>query len=427
MPLKMSENSQPQFDKEPIQPVRPTRTPIRPVKPKIPVKPPVNPEKEKRIVRELRIDVKDTLTQQEEQDLEDLDTADIIPIVRERQIDNGNKAETLKEAMHSFELPGGIEGVAATSMAGYKYELGKDGQPKMHNEDRWVIDPNTGLVAVIDGMGGGTKGEVSAELLAENITLHQDNIPEAVQETQLELASDPEIGGSDGACFISGKMEIGQPIEINQSGDVDLYHISASGQIKFKPGDHMNLGKNPQSTFDYFDLLSRKNIVGDKLQEHVNHIIKQAEKGIVLENNPAVEEIMERIAAHEKPYVKPSNPLYQSLRKSVTSAVMKEVATSIDYQTPENIEAGDWILMMSDGVTDNFEEEEILGVIQTAIRKGWSPEMVTEKLSAELDRRIQMKANNDPLTEQHHFKLDNATLVVMRVKSGQQADSVQVA
>lgn len=50
--------------------------------------------------------------------------------------------------------------------------LSHPGRTRMHNEDRYGVDPDLGLFVVCDGMGGEKAGEVASELAVETIRKH---------------------------------------------------------------------------------------------------------------------------------------------------------------------------------------------------------------------------------------------------------------
>lgn len=340
--------------------------------------------------------------------------------VRGQEINNGGNAETLEAAIHTFELPGGIEGVAATSKAGYLHatEIDADGKEvvKDRNEDAWLIDPETGFVGVFDGMGGGKNGMRAVETTATAVANNQTDVPAAAKSAQNSLAADPEIGKGDGACFLTVKPELGKSIEVNQCGDVDLYHLSASGEIKYEPGQQLDISQQPQSAFEFLDQVNSMNLPEEKKEAFIRGLIKSAKGDMNEVDIAAMENIVERILSGKRPVVERDNALFTSLRRMVVNGLSQKQSSVASYETPSPVEAGDWILLMSDGVSDNFLEGEIRRYVVMAIQRNWTPEQLTQKISQVLDERIMLAAKNDPLAKQNHYKLDNATIVVMRTK-----------
>jgi|GEM_PF-4226137 len=322
-----------------------------------------------------------------------------------RKIDHGGNAETLEEAMHYFELPGGIEGVAATSVAGDRMiDKGKV------NQDRWYVNARTNFVAVIDGMGGGERGSLAAQLVTESIADNEGDPQAAAESAKEALNSVSLIGNNDGACYLSARIEMGKPIDISQCGDVDLYHFAGNGDKKYEPGDQMHMGQDPQSAFEYIQTAAQRNWPASFLDEAIG---KLAGKKADLKD---IQRIRERILEGQIPYVEPENPLYGNLRRVVVNSLTKQTANVNNFRSKESVEEGDWILLMSDGVSDNFEDGEIEDLVKWAVAQNSTPEQATRILSAAVNNRMKLKAAKDTNSANKHFKLDNATVIVMRVK-----------
>lgn len=342
--------------------------------------------------------------------------------IRNQHIDNGRDAETLEEAVRLFELDDGrIEGAAATCIAGYKYEKGKDGRPKNINEDRWIVNPKTGFVGVVDGMGGGQKGSLAAQLTAEELGDNEDDVIAGAQTAKAEM-SKLDFSGSDGACFMTIKPKANEVIDAYQCGDLDLYHFSGNGEVKYRPGQQFERGGTFHTAFEFLGYMV-KNFSEEQIRGVVLSMAKKAVKDMSEDEKQGVETVIQRMLADKaspspdnKPYVERSNPMFRSFRKVPAKAVTKNEADVEHFQTEQPVEKGDWILLMSDGVSDNFLEGEIEMAVQKAIEKGLSPEQFVKQLSDTLEERLKLKADGDPMAEENHLKLDNATIVAMRVK-----------
>lgn len=63
------------------------------------------------------------------------------------------------------------------------------GRKRPHNEDRCLVDPDRGLFAVCDGMGGGNAGEIASTLAADTIRAH---ITEAAANPALDFIGTPD-------------------------------------------------------------------------------------------------------------------------------------------------------------------------------------------------------------------------------------------
>lgn len=354
----------------------------------------------------------------------------VLKPIKGMEINNGGQAETLEEAIHTFELPGGIEGVAATSKAGYKYETEKDATgkeaPKDRNDDVWLVDTENSFVAVIDGLGGGKKGTRAAEIVATSIAENEANVAQGAKAAQVKLSAEPGLKSADGAVFLSAKIEVGKPIEVNQAGDVDLYHFDAKGKAKYSPSDYPGMGQPPQSLLDQIERIDQLKLpAGVTPQRAIQIFAEQAAKKMTPEEKAeGIRKLIKNYEEGVRPIVEISNPLYVNMRRAVMMGIDKEKSAIASYQTKSPVEEGDWVLLMSDGVSDNFPPGDLEMYVARAIRGEWTPEQLTKRLSQILDERIKLKADNDPMAEKKHYKLDNATIIVMRVK-GQQAQAVK--
>ncbi len=323
---------------------------------------------------------------------------------------DGNEANTLAEAIHHFELSGGIEGVAATFIGGYDPKKGKV------NEDRAVVHPGSGAVAVIDGMGGEGNGDIAAEALSVSLNKNPDDPKGAAGQASKKIGSIPTMAKKGAACFLHARPKIGETLQICQAGDVDLWHYDAQGKIKFRPEDRMNRKEmNLHSVFDVLEYLSRTKAKEQQVKQMVVHF-GDADMNKA-EDVQGVEKTTQRILNGDRPFTKPGETLYRPLRKAPVKAVSGSREESEVYDTGTVVEKGDWIVIASDGVSDNFEPEEI----QDIITKAKTPEQATKILSDELQKRLKVAIQmaEDETARVYEGKLralkaDNATIIVMR-------------
>ena len=332
--------------------------------------------------------------------------------ITKKEIGRGVGAETLSEGLRTFELPGGIEGAAATSAAGYNHIEKKRGR----NEDRYFVNPQTGFVAVIDGMGGGKSGPRAADIVAKNLASNETDIAGALLYAQAMMKADPEIGKADGACLVTAKLEIGKPIDINQCGDVDIYHFGPSGDAKYRPGQHLEQNKPAQSAFEALKQMSNLKVPEEQVRKMVTSMSKSAKKDFNKADEEGLNKIIDGIVNNKEVIVERDNPLYGSLRKMVVNALTSKQLATMNFQSPGPLEGGDWVLVLSDGVSDNFEDGEIEGIIKTASSEGRTSEWVTSEISRLADERMKMQAEKNPAAAGKHYKLDNATILTMRAK-----------
>lgn len=344
--------------------------------------------------------------------------------VRNREINNGGRAETLEEAVRTFRFADGIEGAAATCKAGYIYETEKDASgnevPKNRNEDMWLVDPDTELVGVFDGMGGGKKAMKVAEIAATRIAENQNDIPGAAKQVQSTLVADKSIGNKDGVCFVTVKPTVGQPPEVHQCGDVDFYHFDSRGRVKYGPGQQMELGQEPQGSFEYLDSLIDNPQEPGMVEKNIWALAHSVRKKPTDEEKAGVQRIIDRITSGQRPVVESNNPMYTFFRKITVRALNKSESEVASFRTKEKVEEGDWMIVMSDGVSDNLTEGELERLVATAISQKWTPEQLVGRISRIVEERIKLANSEDKLAQQFHFKLDNATIIVMRVPKKEQ-------
>jgi protein phosphatase len=283
---------------------------------------------------------------------------------------DGKEAKNLRESIRYFELATGDTVVAGTDK-GINY--------KDHNEDRVIIHPPSSLIAVIDGMGGEYAGEKAAEILAGTLLSSPKDINSAVSQAKQKMA-DQRLGRG-GAVFISARVVVEkQPgnsvnkfIEVSQLGDAKLIVIRKNGTVSFESKD----------------------------ESIVQFLVDDG-----------------RVTSDEALY----HPRRNTVLRAV-SAIEKEDAKSYPKM---KVEKGDIIILMSDGISDNFTSEEIV------LKKhgdNLSAQQLFIWLSDATDRR--MKYSKEIIKDsgknrskygfysdgyQSEPKNDNRALVIMEIK-----------
>ena len=219
--------------------------------------------------------------------------------IKVAQILDGKGAESLEASARVYELATGDIVIAGTDK-GIDY--------KDHNEDRVVIIPKKDFIAVVDGVGGGAGGgEKAAEILATNLSASGD-ISSAAEKAQREMF-EAGLYKRDGAVFISGRIvarEGKKFLEVFQAGDAALVIIKKDNSISFESQDDSQVRL----------LVETKNIT-------------------------------------------PDEALYHPRRNVVFGALFAGSKTQPKTCGMIQIDSGDLILIMSDGISDNFTAEEI--------------------------------------------------------------------
>ncbi|MBP6884054.1 MAG: SpoIIE family protein phosphatase [Candidatus Pacebacteria bacterium] len=228
-------------------------------------------------------------------------------VIQPAKILDGKEATDLVESAESFVFANGDEVVAGT-------DLGIGGG-KNKNEDRLLVVPGENFVAVIDGIGGEPDGDLAAQVLAEEFQKTPLDIKGAVGRAKLSM-KEKGFFERTGACFITARIlenNKKKNLEVWQQGNCSVVIFSEKGIIKFKSED------------DVF----------------VNTLVKGGQ-------------------------ITPDQALYNPRRNVVTSAVtIENTAEPKTYDLSSiDLEPGDKIFIMSDGISDNLLPEEIWQAVE---------------------------------------------------------------
>ncbi|MFZ1020030.1 MAG: hypothetical protein WAN61_03530 [Minisyncoccia bacterium] len=284
-------------------------------------------------------------------------------IVKTPEILDGKEAKDLAESMHVFELKSGDIVYAGTDK-GINYAD--------HNEDRVTVNPKENFFAVVDGMGGESKGELAAQILAEEFLTESTNIDFAVNQAKLRMSEQGVEGG--GAVFISAQLNIGPNgkfLNISQLGDAKLIIIKKDGTVRFESKDESLV----------------QTLVDGKV-------------------------------------ITPDEALYNSQRNVVTKAVSPDTEDKVKSYPLIKVENGDMVLLYSDGISDNFTPEEIA----KKIKEGLSGKALFSWLSDATGKRMQnakeIVGNSDRENKGVYSdgykskpKPDNRSLVIVEIKN----------
>lgn len=214
------------------------------------------------------------------------------------EILDGRDAINLLVAEREFRLNNGIEVVAGTDKG-----VGRDGA----NEDRILVAPEENFLAVIDGMGGYGNGDLAAQYIAEEFSKNPKDLDNAALDAVKRIKEtniDPNAGGVFVSALIHLSPEGKYLADFAMAGDSRIVVLDSNRNVKFVSEDHSPVA-----------MLVR---IG-------------------------------KLDADEA--------LYHSSRHVVQNPISQQQFT-IDHVQFELAE-GDMILMMSDGIADNFTPEEI--------------------------------------------------------------------
>ena len=126
------------------------------------------------------------------------------------------------------------------------------GRVRSTNEDAYICDPDRGLFAVIDGVGGQAGGDVAAAIARRELELRlrretgsiDDRIREAIAAANASIVSEaqrvPALSGM--ACVLTVAVVAGERLVIGHVGDTRLYKIGPTGMRKLTH-DHSPVGQ----------------------------------------------------------------------------------------------------------------------------------------------------------------------------------------
>src|SRR6202140_985327 len=126
------------------------------------------------------------------------------------------------------------------------------GKRRKNNEDRYYVDPDRGIYAVIDGVGGhaagetaaGVAGDVLRERLERQTGTPEERIREAITLANNEIfrlsRTRPEWSGM--ACVLTVALIEDDHVTVGHVGDSRLY-LLRSGEIQKVTHDHSPVGE----------------------------------------------------------------------------------------------------------------------------------------------------------------------------------------
>lgn len=273
---------------------------------------------------------------------------------------------TLSESVRHLISPSGNI-IAAASDKGILY--------KDHNEDRVVVNPEIEFYAVVDGMGGYKNGDVAAQIIADQLLALPDNIHSAIEKASnaidLAINQGTIIDNNSGAVFISAKIN-------RSAGKIDLEY----------------------------------SYVGDCAL-------------IVLNNNGGVKHIGKKdsfvSSMVEMEIITPDEALYHPNRSVVIKQVDRD---SKDFHTEKlQISVGDRVILMSDGIDDNFTPQELAIIVtgRTAMDAILEIDRITSlrmQNGERIVRNTQNRTDSGVFSDGYKSepKCDNRSIIIIDIK-----------
>jgi len=224
------------------------------------------------------------------------------PVIIGQDINN-----SLSESMQVFITPYG-DVIYAGSDIGINYK-------KKRNEDRVGVNSQIGFAVVTDGMGGEAHGEIAAQILTESILNNPQNISSAIEIGRNKIIEQSPDQKS-GACFVAAqivKKDDQKFLLVHSAGDCELAVL--------KPDESVSFRSTVESVTNLFLRQGKFKSEKEAIRHPRNHII------------------------------------YNSINTT---------GGEILFYPEIQIESGDRILMMSDGISDNLLLENLLEIIRNS-------------------------------------------------------------
>jgi protein phosphatase len=207
------------------------------------------------------------------------------------------------------------------------------GLKRLHNEDRFVADPQLGLYVVCDGMGGGNAGEIASALAVEAIHAH---LTEAAQHADLPL-----IGPWDATVSASANRLASAIRAAN-----DIIHRESWS----RPG-YAGMGTTVVAALLHEEVLTIAHVGDSRLYLVQNETIQS----LTTDHSWVAEQILKGIMTEEEAERSPR-------RNIVTRAL--GVESNVDVELTEvPIKSGNILLLCSDGLTRGVRLSDILHIL----------------------------------------------------------------
>jgi protein phosphatase len=246
------------------------------------------------------------------------------------------------------------------------------GLKRLHNEDRFVADPQLGLYVVCDGMGGGNAGEIASALAVEAIHAH---LTEAAQHADLPLIGPWDATVSASANRLASAIRAANNIIHRES---------------WSRPEYAGMGTTVVAALLHEEVLTIAHVGDSRLYLVQNETIQS----LTTDHSWVAEQILKGIMTEEEAERSPR-------RNIVTRAL--GVESNVDVELTEvPVKSGDMLLLCSDGLTRGVRLNDILHILSGS-----------EDLSTMSDRLIALanEAGGD----------DNTTVVVVALRDEFQA------
>ncbi len=204
------------------------------------------------------------------------------------------------------------------------------GRVRTNNEDSFLADPDLGIFAVADGMGGHASGEVASRLAVESLS---ESLARARQEKDANLSADHTAILSSPANLLVNSIRLA-----NQK-----IYKSAQENKEYK-------GMGTTLVAVYFS--TTPSLVAHVGDSRLYHLRGQAVRQITEDHSWVWEQYKQGLIAREAIATSPHKNI-------VTRALGIQPTVDVDIQDLE-LERGDFLLLCSDGLSDLVRDEEMI-------------------------------------------------------------------
>ena len=225
------------------------------------------------------------------------------------------------------------------------------GRKRKLNEDTFAAADSLGLYVVADGMGGHAAGEVASRLAVESIERHMAGAPQADQTAPSEVSTQTFDAGLPAPArkVITAIRMANQEIVRSVRHDASMRGMGTTVVLAYIQGRRAYIG----SVGDSRAYLVRDDEITQLTDDHT-FVNEQVRAGTLT----------------------PAEARRHPARNILTRAVGSSEEVDADV-VEHDLEAGDLILLCSDGLTTMIEDDDILEVVR---RNGGDPQRACRAL-----------------------------------------------
>lgn len=220
---------------------------------------------------------------------------------------------------------------------GIEYAAQSDpGLVRENNEDSYLALPEAALFAVADGMGGHNAGEIASNLAVETLTKQAERLSELMVKPHWWRRLFKRTPDFNPILFLE---------KVVTEANTAIYEAARSSP------QYKGMGTTIAAAYRYGDTLLTVNVGDSRVYRFRNRELTQ----LTQDHSLAAELVRQGVLTPEEAlYSTPSNILTKAL------GVREEVTGDIVYHS---LEAGDLILIGSDGLSGMLEDEDITQIM----------------------------------------------------------------